>query len=185
MRFGVFGIALFLVFSVCGQSKDSINLRHQWLVGGYAKLFAEKIGAQNGRVIVEIDPQAGYFLSSSWAAGFRVPLSFTSDAYRIATNPFVRYYLPTDVHIRPFVEANGGRSWRSIYNFTSETYVLAEKSWLVGGQLGAAFFLSSKVSIDMYFYYTGQDGTVYQNGEPREAPFYHVFGLGGGILVYL
>ena len=185
MRLALFSILVFSASLIMAQNKDSIVLKHTWMVGGNAKLFVENISGQTGRLIVDVDPQAGYFFTECIAAGLRIPLSFTSDAIRISTSPFIRYYFPTKGQIRPFAELNTGYSWRMIYAYNDEKYNLAETSWLFGSQLGAALFLTHKASIDVFFYYTGQKAKTYNNGQSREGLFYQTFGLGAGFQVYL
>lgn len=185
MRIALFCFFILSAPIILAQNNDSIVLKHAWSVGGNAKLFVENISGQSGRLIVDIDPQAAYFFSDWLATGLRFPLSFTSDAIRVSASPFMRYYLPTANQIRPFAELNTGYSWRMIYDFSSDEYVLAERAWLFGSQLGTALFLSHKASIDIFFYYTGQKATTYTNGQTGAGIFYQIFGLGAGFQVYL
>jgi len=172
-------------FLAQAQERDSIILKNRWLVGGNAKLFVESISGQTGRLIIEIDPQAGYFFTNWFAVGVRMPLSFTSDAYRIGTSIFTRYYLPTKSYVKPFAELNGGASWRRIYDLNTGEYDDLENCWLIGSQLGAAFFFNPKVSIDFYLYTSCQQCTQEYNGSVSESPLYITFGLGAGFQVYL
>ncbi len=172
-------------FLAQAQERDSIILKNRWLVGGNAKFIVESISGQTGRLIIEIDPQAGYFFTNWLAVGVRLPLSFTSDAYRIGTSIFSRYYLPTKGYVKPFAELSGGLSWRRIYDTQSGEYDDLENCWLLGSQVGAAFFFNPKVSIDFYLYSTCQQCQQAYNGTVSESPFYIIFGLGAGFQVYL
>lgn len=185
MRLPLVIIFALLSFLSHGQEREPIQLKKSWMVGGNAKLFVEKLGNQTGRLIVEVDPSAAYFVTEYLALGMRFPLSFTSDGYRIALNPFVRSYLPTKCYVRPFVEVNAGHNWWWVYDNNGQEYGLAQKNWLFGSQLGAAFFLHKKVSIDIYSYYTGQKSTNIQQGKETDGGFYHNIGFGVGFQVYL
>ena len=165
---------------------DSVELKKRWLVGGNGQIYLEKIGANTGRLIVIAEPQAGYFFSNSWMAGLRAPMSFFSNEYKIATQPFVRFYVPIKGHVIPFIEANIGYEWRVIINVTEAPNNL-DKSFLYGTRAGGAFFLNQNISIDLFLYYSGQNSR-YKNGETGEVSdplLKQYFGIGAGFQIYL
>jgi len=166
------------------QQKDSIVLAKRWLLGGNAKFFVETIGGQTSRLIIDIEPQVGYFFNNWFAAGLRFPLSFTSDAFRSTINPFARFYFPLKGSIIPFAEVNGGHSWRYIYDTQSSAYDDVERCWILGAQAGAAFFVVKHVSIDVYLYYTGQNCQLESNGVFYPQRINHSYGLGAGFQFY-
>ena len=175
---------LVLTLGLQAQEKDSIALAKKWLVGGNAKFYVETVGSQTARLIVDIEPQAGYFITNWFAVGLRLPVSFTSDAFRTTINPFVRFYLPVGGNIIPFAELNGGHAWRMIYDTQTSAYDDVERCWILGTQAGAAFFINQNVSIDVYLYYSGQNCQLESNGVIYPQRINHNFGLGAGFQIY-
>lgn len=169
---------------VYAQATDPMNLQKKWLVGGNAKLYVETLGPETARLTVDIEPHVGYFFTHWFALGMRLPVSFTSDAFRATINPFMRVYVPVKGNVIPFLEVNGGHSWRFIYDTQSSAYDDVERCWIVGTQAGAAFFLNKNVSIDFYTYYARQDCRLFSNGVLYPSRLAHNFGLGAGFQIY-
>lgn len=184
MRLAILSLVLCFGFGLNAQTDSS--LAKKWLVGGNAEMYMEKIGSNSGRVIAILEPQVGYFFTNYLAAGLRVPLSFKSNEYQISIQPFVRFYLPTESMIRPFLEVNTGYDWRVIIPVTS-TPNNVERSWLFGARGGAAFFLNKSVSIDMFLFYSGvsSKSEIGTTGEISDPLLKQYLGLGAGFQVYL
>lgn len=156
------------------------------MLGGNGEMYVERIAGNTGRLILIIEPQAGFFFSNSWAAGIRLPLGFLSNSYQIAVQPFARYYVPLKNKIRPFVELNTGREWKNNLDPTTLDVVYKEQSWLLGGRTGAAFFIGNHVSLDVYLYYDSQN-TSWQDLKQNASGnlINQQFGLGVGFQIYL
>lgn len=145
---------VFVLISSTALAQENLELKNKWLVGGNANIYVERVGGNTGRFVAQVQPQAGYMLSNRWAIGTRMPASFLSNEWNVGLSPFVRYYLPIKGQALPFIELNGGYSWRGIKDVALDTY-LVEQSWLFGSCAGMAFFVTNYVSFDMFFYYTG------------------------------
>jgi hypothetical protein len=188
MRILFFCLAsMFLISTAAqeGEEKSTINLKSQWLIGGNAKIVIERAAGQTGRLIIEIEPQGGYFFTDWFAAGMRFPLDFRSNQFSIGVLPFTRFYLPTKKMIRPFMEVNGGREWRFLMDLSTQESDL-ERSWVIGMQLGAAFFIRNDISIDVFFYYTSKNAqTEFVDGSYSTPIIIEFIGLGMGFQIYL
>lgn len=180
----LFAIA-FLFVSVALYSQDNrfISLKNHWLIGGSANIYGETVGYQ-ARLIVSIEPQAGYFINNWFALGIRTPFSFTSDAIRLSTTPFTRFYLPLSGRFLPFAEVNGGRSWRFIYDTRSQAYDDRENIWILGTRLGGAIFLRENISFDTYLFYTGLNRQTIKDGRAYQPNFSQEFGMGMAFQIY-
>lgn len=141
------------------SAQDYPELKKMWMVGGNAEAYIERIGGNTGRFIAIAQPGFGYFVAKNLAVGMRSPMSFFSNEWKIGVAPYVRYYLPVGSHVRPFLEVNGGYSWRGIKDVALNRYSM-EHSWLYGGNAGASFFLNPRVSIDLFLFYSGQSSST-------------------------
>ena len=151
-------VVLFIASFGLRAQPDS-SLAGTWMVGGNGDLYVERIAGNSGRLIFIVEPQAGYFITNTWAVGMRFPLGFLSNSYRVAAVPFVRYYLPLAGNIRPFVGLSGGREWKNNLDPSTLDVVYKERSWLLGVRAGAAFFIRPNISLDAYLYYAGENTT--------------------------
>lgn len=127
------------------------------MVGGSGDLYMERIAGNMGRLIFIVEPQAGYFITDTWAVGMRLPLGFLSNSYQIATVPFVRYYLPLAGNIKPFAELSAGHEWKNNLDPSNFDLVYKERSWLIGARAGAAFFIRQNISLDAFLYFAGEN----------------------------
>jgi hypothetical protein len=177
--------ALFLVLHFSALAQQEISLAGKWLAGGNAELYVERIAGNTGRLVLILEPQAGYFFTNSWAAGLRLPLGFLSNSYQIAVQPFVRFYVPLPGDIKPFVEVNSGYEWKNNLNRTTLDVVYTERSWFFGARGGAAFFVNTNVSVDVFLYYNGKNTTWEDlDFDAHGTLVNQTFGLGAGFQIY-
>lgn len=109
-------------------------------------------------------PVAGYFVAKGLVIGAGIRYgSFRSNddtdddskSSSISAGPFVRYYLNAGKKVQPFAQAHGGL-YRAKYKseFTSvlgqEELKSNDKGTTAGLQLGAAFFIGQRTSLDLY-----------------------------------
>lgn len=176
---------VFSFFLALAQEETGIKLEKHWLLGGNGKMFVERAGGQTGRLIIEFEPQVGYFFTNWFATGLRFPIDFRSNQYSVGVIPFTRFYLPTKKMIWPFAEFNVGREWRILTDLSSQENDV-ERSWVYGAQLGAAVFIRDNISIDFYFYYTGKNAqTEFADGGFSKPITIEFIGLGAGFQIYL
>ncbi|MCE5177641.1 MAG: porin family protein [Porphyromonadaceae bacterium] len=127
-----------------------------------------------------ITPSLSYFVIDNVSIGGQATFSIADGDYQSKTTEFilmptVAYYFPTKKMIRPFVALGAGYA-----NVSMESMSFSGFNW--AGGIGAAFFLSNNISIDLMAEYAELSARTSENTKYR----YSTKGLGGsvGLSVY-
>jgi hypothetical protein len=168
------------------QAQDKPELLQDWIAGGNAEIYIERVGGNQGRLIALAEPQLGYFFVKNFAAGVQLPASFFSNEWKVGTALFARYYIPVEGTSVPFFEGNFGREWRTIKDVSGGSNSV-DKSWTFGGKAGMAFFFNPHVSIDLYLYYRGKNSqsTIGNTGMLTDPVLKQEMGIGTGFQIFL
>lgn len=105
---------------------------------------------------ITITPSIGYFVIDNLSVGGQASFSITDGDYQSKTSQFilmptVAYYIPTRKPVRPFVALGAGYANVSLemamQGAQAESMSFGGFTW--AGGLGAAFFVSNNISIDL------------------------------------
>jgi outer membrane protein len=119
-----------------------------------------------------INPVAGYFVAKDFAVGLSVNYGYGRSTFdqgadeksifsAFGVSPFARYYFSSGAKFRPFAALSGSFT-RSNTTLTLGANDDSDRSYnIYGFDLGAggAFFLSNKVSLDLFVNYGFRSGT--------------------------
>ncbi|HBG39830.1 MAG TPA: hypothetical protein DDZ96_08505 [Porphyromonadaceae bacterium] len=130
----------------------------QWIIGGNASLdvtYTEgglsNQSGKSGYTVLNITPEAGYFVFDNFSAGlsgnYAYRWDFESEDMTLLSQ--FKYYL-SQSNCRPFVKANVGYRYASIYGNDGSLFNSKDMGGVVfGGGIGCAFFVSRTISIDL------------------------------------
>jgi outer membrane protein len=144
-----------------------------------------------------INPSIGYFVGDGIAIGLNVGYGFARDyqddvsfnTSLLSVVPFIRYYLPGQSKVRPFVGLSGTYNLVGI-KLTSNNDTERESTDLFGwgAEVGAAFFINDKISLDLFLDYN-RDWTTEEDEfffvRTRTRTINNRFGLGVGFTFFL
>jgi len=127
-----------------------------------------------------ITPSLSYFVIDNLSIGGQATYSISNGDYQSKTTEFilmptVAYYIPTGKVVRPFVALGAGYA-----NVSMEDMSFSGFTW--AGGVGAAFFISNNISIDLMAEYAELSARTSNNSNYK----YSTKGLGGsvGLSVY-
>lgn len=127
-----------------------------------------------------ITPSLSYFVIDNLSIGGQATYSISDGDYQSKTTEFilmptVAYYIPTGKVVRPFVALGAGYA-----NVSMEDMSFSGFTW--AGGVGAAFFISNNISIDLMAEYAELSARTSNNSNYK----YSTKGLGGsvGLSVY-
>lgn len=137
-----------------------------WLFGGAATLRLQKLGLVDGEedvkgILINVNPNAGYFLKDRLAAGVKLKLQYNNVTYRgvrsldkaIGAGPFVRYYF-FPVANRINLLGEGAYKFVRTYS-TSEDKMRSGHVFSCGA--GPAFFFNDAVALELTLNYETAD----------------------------
>lgn len=122
-----------------------------------------------------ITPSLSYFVIDNLSIGGQATFSITDGDYQSKTTEFifmptVAYYIPIEKVVRPFVALGAGYA-----NVSMESMSFSGFTW--AGGVGAAFFVSNNISIDLMAEYAELSSKTSDNSNYK----YSTKGLGGSI----
>lgn len=144
---------------------------------------------------VNISPKIGFLVANNLLLGIDFNLAYSkntdgSDDYKytqsiFGAGPFIRYYIPTN-SIKPFIEANssfGSVSSKSEYN--GNTNDDSERLISLGGGIGMAVPIGSKVTFDVMANYSSLSLKETKDNDDNFRTIVGTFGIKLGFLIYL
>ena len=146
-------------------------------------------------------PSCGYFVLNGLALGVSVGVSGNKDTEEvskdvvklntISVSPYARYYFSVGKKVQPYLEVSGGFSKSKIvftYGADGEKFEVSQKPVFGGGKVGAAIFLGSKTSLDLFVGYSGSslkdEETIFDIPVETKTKS-NSFGLGIGLSFFL
>ncbi len=138
-------LGLFAILAL-GLVASAQTEKGNWLVGGNLSLNTAKQNTQ-----ISINPSAGYFFLTNFAAGANVNLDYSKFGQNKVTTfgvgPFARYYFGT-TNIRPLLEADLNFTSSKIKSGTTNVGSTTENGtgYFLGG--GLAAFINRNVALE-------------------------------------
>jgi hypothetical protein len=162
------GGARFLGSTVAGQLTANIEISAN--AAYLFQLDKNEEGRNKGTIALGLQP------SFAWG-----PLS---DVYRVMV--FSRYYYNFE-RVSPFIEVDLGYRRQNNFSPSSGELTSYKASFVPGGKLGGAFYISSHVTFDAYLFYDNFNSTNYilEPSEVTNKSIEHAFGLGLGFQIFL
>jgi hypothetical protein len=146
--------ALFLAINVFSQDDKPITKGHI-LIGGDINSEYSKY-SDNKLFQISATPNAGYFIIDHLALGLNVPMlyydaigGYSIHEYSIGLGPFAKYYFAQGL----FLSFQLSGSMSKEFEGSNSTDSFTSKSLSFSPGLGYAYFINSKVSIEIGFYY--------------------------------
>lgn len=142
-------------------------------IGFYTSTTTTNVGSSSldekvKGVSYNFSPSCGYFVANGLALGVSVGISGnkyteeeSKDVTRISTisaSPYARYYFSVGKKVQPYLEVSGGFAKTKIVfedGTDGEKDEYTQKPVFGGGKVGAAIFLGSKTSLDLFIGYNG------------------------------
>ena len=175
------GLICFAILFIFLTSTAQTN-KSQWMIGGEGSFTSVSNGGSpfsNNYTVYSFSPVIGYFISNSFAGGFR--FDFTKDisynsGYRHsnAVAPFLRYYVGKQQKANFFIDASYVRKW--LYNYAGG-YKDRYNGYSI--KIGPAIFLTQHIALEIAIGYYHEKQTEFDfisNEFQSEVGFKYHFG---------
>lgn len=176
-----------------GFSAQSQISASQWMLGGGARLFATGFSGEY-TANVEFSANAAYLIqfnskedknNGTLALGLRPSFEWDPVSETYSGVGFARYYYNFE-RVSPFVEFNMGYSFRNVYSTSSGALAQYEESFVLGGKIGSAFYISNHVTFDTFLFYDSFDTVIHlQDSGVSGTNQQFAIGLGLGFQIFL
>ncbi|MPR37307.1 outer membrane protein [Salmonirosea aquatica] len=167
-----------------------------YLVGTSVGHFSLNDNSRPIRTLI-LQPALGRFIRTNLVVGLELPFQYAylkEDMYinsntKFGVSPFVRYYLGSNVTVKPFGSLSAG--WRIDHDrlvSPADNYddVQTDSGFLYGATAGVAFFLNPAVSFDVLANYTAfSKGLDFETQPGLSYGRRDILRIGFGFQVYL
>lgn len=164
------------------------------MIGGGAQFLGSTVAGQltanieisaNAAYLFQLDKKGTENNKGTIALGLQPSFSWDPSSDYYSAMVFSRYYYNFE-RVSPFIEVDLGLARKNIFSTSSGELSSYEESFVPGGKLGGAFYVSPHVTFDAFLFYNAFYTTVNAiESQNSSQNFNYNFGLGLGFQIFL